>query len=311
MEVVKVTVKVPATSANLGPGFDCLGMALDFYNTVSVEVGHDFHISISGEGADVIPRGRDNRIYASVALFYEKLRRTLPDMAITCYNEIPLGRGLGSSASAIVAGLMAANVLCGKPLSLRELATLGASLEGHADNVVPALLGGCQIVVQDEGELIPFSIPFPEGLRAVLFIPDFQMPTDESRALLPRQVSRADAVFNIGRVALLVASLSTGRLDHLAIATQDRLHQPARQALFPAMSKIFQAALSAGAKGVFLSGGGPTILALTEEQGTSIGEAMKAAAEKEGLRGRVRIARPSDQGAHLIAENNLTALDSA
>lgn len=299
---MKVTVRAPATSANLGPGFDCLGMALDFYNTITVESAAEFRIAVSGEGADVISRRQDNRIYSALAALYHKVGRIPPALAVTCHNEIPVGRGLGSSASAIVGGLMAANALCGEPLSRKEMVALGALLEGHADNVVPAFLGGCQVVVHDGGDLISAGVPFPEGLRAVLFIPDFQMPTEKSRALLPQEVSRADAVHNISRAALLVASLCTSKLDHLAVATQDRLHQPTRQTLFPAMARIFQAALSAGAKGVFLSGGGPTILALTQDKDTLIGETMKAAAEKEGVPGRVKTASPSQQGAYLVTD---------
>ncbi|MBI2907481.1 MAG: homoserine kinase [Chloroflexi bacterium] len=299
---MKVTVKVPATSANLGPGFDCLGMALDFGNTITVELAEEFSISVTGEGTDTISRGPNNRVYSALTASYEKVGRKAPPLAINCHNEIPVGRGLGSSASAIVGGLMAANTLCGGPLSMKELVAMAALLEGHADNVVPAFLGGCQVIVHHGGELVTSAIPFPQALRAVLFIPDFQMPTEKSRALLPQQVSRADAVHNISRAALLVASLCSSNLEHLSVATQDKLHQPTRQTLFPAMPRIFEAALAAGAKGVFLSGGGPTILAFVADGADKIGEAMRAAAEKEGVHGRVKIASVSPMGARVVSE---------
>jgi homoserine kinase len=143
----------------------------------------------------------------------------------------------------------------------------------------------------------------PPQLKGVLFIPDFEMPTEESRALLPSQISRKDAVYNLGRVALLVNALATGQLQYLRVATQDRLHQPARQSLFPAMSSFFEAALEAGAWGVFLSGGGPTILALTTDREEDIGKALLSTAQKAGINGKIRTACPSPVGAHLGAED--------
>lgn len=300
MSLGKVTVRVPATTANLGPGFDCLGMALDIYNTVVVEPGDSFGISVFGEGAEIIPQTQENQVYQGLSAFYERVGESIPQLQITCHNEIPLRRGLGSSAAAIVSGLVAANYLCQEPFSLEQLICLAAELEGHPDNVAPAVLGGCQVVVLYNGSVVTAPILLPAGLKAVLFIPDFEMPTEEARLVLPQQVSRVDAVFNIGRAALLVAAFTSQKLESLRVATQDKLHQLPRQALFPAMGTIFDAALSAGALGVFLSGGGSTILALTQSEGMAIAEAMARAASQAEIGGKARVAQPSPVGACIV-----------
>jgi homoserine kinase len=224
----------------------------------------------------------------------------LPDLAISCQNDIPVASGLGSSAAAIAGALFGANMLLGQPLSLDQLVQLAAQIEGHPDNTTPAFLGGCQVVVQEGKRIVYASIPIPQDLKAMLFVPDFSMPTAATRKMLPQQVSLVDAVYNISRTALLVTALATGDLSHLKLATQDRLHQPTRQALFPAMSEIFEAALSAGALGVFLSGGGPTILALAENNEEAIANAMLGAANKAGVKGRTRIAKPSLVGTQVV-----------
>lgn len=296
-------VRVPATTANLGPGFDALGIALDIHNQVKVEESDSFGIAVSGEGAGIISRGKDNKVYEGVIALYQRIGRSVPPLFLSCQNNIPLARGLGSSAAALVTGLVAANHLCGSPLSPEDLLEMGAQLEGHPDNVAPALLGGCQIVVQEKGHLVHLSVPLPSGLKAVLFIPDFELPTAESRSILPPQVSRVDAVYNLGRTALLIAALTTGRLQYLSIATKDRLHQPARQTLFPAMESLFRAALDTGALGVFLSGSGPTILALATGEGQDIGEAMQAMAQKAGISGIIRITCPCSSGAQVEEED--------
>lgn len=296
----KVTVLVPATTANLGPGFDCLGMALDIDNEVSVEVSNRFHIAIAGEGAKTLSQSKDNAVYQAIAAAYRQSKATIPPLRLTCINRIPLARGLGSSASAAVGGLVAANLLLGEPLPQEDLLQLAAELEGHADNVAPALFGGCQITFRQDNRTLHTPVPLPPDLQAVLFIPDFEMPTAKSRALLSPQVSRADAIFNLGRVALLITAFTTGRLELLKEATQDRLHQPARQLLFPAMGSLFKAALEAGALGAFLSGGGSTVLALVQGKALAVKEAMSTTARKEGISGKAVIANPTAQGAHRV-----------
>ena len=216
---------------------------------------------------------------------------------------MPVARGLGASAAARVGGLMAANALLGSPLSAEELLPLAARLEGHADNAAPALFGGLQVVVEDRGRLVHLGATLPTGLKAVLLVPEMALPTDESRRLLPRELSREDAVHNIGRAALLMAALSQGRLDLLDVATQDRLHQPARGQLFPAMEDVFSAAREAGAFCAYLSGGGSAVLALTRKDEEKIARAMVEAAQARGFEARSLITAPSEQGAQVVAQS--------
>jgi homoserine kinase len=296
----KATVRAPATTANLGPGFDCLGMALEIWNRISIEMGGGPRVVVQGEGASELPADEGNLVYRAAALLFREAGLDAPSLSIHCTNDIPLKRGLGSSAAAIVGGLLAANLLLDQPLPVERLLELATSMEGHPDNVAPALLGGCRVVVREGERLIAAPVPIPEDVWAVLFIPDVAIPTDEARAVLPTSVSLEDAVYNMGRVALLVNALSTGRLEDLKVATQDRLHQPARQRLFPQMKVILRAALEAGALGAFLSGSGSTVLALTRGREMTVGYEMAEAAMKACLSGTVRITRPAPQGAHPV-----------
>ena len=295
----RVTVKAPATTSNLGAGFDCLGLALDLWNTVQVEVGSS-GFEVYGEGEDKLDWGPSNLVYRAFRLPFEESGQPVPEVTITCWNRIPLERGLGSSSAALIAGLMAGNHLSGDRLDDKELLRLAADMEGHPDNVAPALLGGLQIVVSSGKQLITAAVPTPDGLKAVAFIPTMPIPTKEARAVLPHHVSLEDAVYNIGRVALLVRALTTGDLAHLSTATEDRLHQPARRTLFPAMGNIFRAALGAGARAAFLSGAGSTVLALTMDKEMTIGYEMADAAAKSGVDGTVKVTRPSKRGAHVV-----------
>lgn len=288
-----VTVCVPATSANLGPGFDCLGLALDLWAEVTVTAGGEFVMAPGDRAAQVV-------LEAARAAF-ARARQPAPERLAASYRrQVPVARGLGASACARAAGILAANALLGSPLGPDDLLALGAELEGHADNMAPALFGGLQVVVRDGGRLVHASVPLPQGLKAVLFVPDFEMPTDESRRLLPQSLSREDAIHNIGRAALLVAALAGGRLELLDAATRDRLHQPARSRIFTAMEPIMAAARQAGALGAFLSGGGSTILALAQEGEAAIGQAMAAAAAHEGVGGNTLFTAPTQQGAYIL-----------
>ena len=298
-----VMVKVPATTGNMGPGFDCLGMALDIWNSIRVDLG-PAGMEIEGEGADSLPRGHQNLVFVCFSRVFEEIGRPVPAVRIVCRNEIPLGRGLGSSAAAVVGGLTAANHICGDPLSSERLLELAVEIEGHPDNVTAAMLGGCTIVVNSESGLVTADVPFPDDISAVLFVPDQPMPTEEARELLAAEVSREDAVFNIGRTALLVRALSTGDLSQLAIATEDRLHQPARQSIFFPMKNIFRAALSAGALGVFLSGAGSSVLAFARDREFTIGYEMADAASKSGVEGIIKVTKPSHLGVHVVEDSH-------
>jgi len=288
-----VSVRVPATSANLGPGFDSLGLALDLWATITLTT-------------DAAPR--DPGPLARLALtaargLYQHLGGDAPaSLAVRYQGDIPAARGLGASAVARVGGLVAADALAGGGLDREELLALAAGLEGHADNAAPALFGGLQVAVRDGERFLHAGVALPQGLKAVLFVPELRMPTRESRRLLPPALSRADAVHNIGRAALLVAALAAGRFDLLDAATRDRLHQPARAKLFPAMPAIFDAARAAGAHCAYLSGGGSTICALATEKERAIATAMQDAARQREVPGRTIITAPTERGAEIVEQ---------
>ena len=303
METIRVAA--PATTANMGPGFDCLGMALDVWNRVEVVPGvpaadHPL-VDVAGEGAGELETGPDNLVYRSMTFLFHEADREMPEVSIRCHNDIPLARGLGSSAAAIAAGLAAANRLCSQAFSPNELLEMAATLEGHPDNVAAAVLGGLQLVVSDQQQLYTVSVNLPPEVHTVLFIPDTRIATADARAVLPTELSIADAVFNMGRTALLVAGMATNHPEYLGVATQDRLHQPYRQALFPAMKLLFQAATDAGALGVFLSGSGSTVLALTKGREMTVAYEMAEAAKQANVSGRIRITQPTIRGAHIEA----------
>ena len=293
-----VVVKAPATTANMGPGFDCLGMALDIWNTVTVETGAS-GFEISGEGRDSLPKDATNLLYGSFARVYEGIGKPVPAVRIRCRNEIPLGRGLGSSAAAVASGLLAASELSGANIPTNRLLALAADIEGHPDNAAAAIMGGCRVVVSDGDALITAAVSIPAELKAVLFVPEVPMPTEQARGILPQMVDRRDAVFNIGRAALLVNAFASGDLTHLSTATQDRLHQPAREAIFYPMKNIFRAAMAAGALGVFLSGAGSAVLALARDREYTIGYEMADAAMKSGVDGAIKVTQPTTMGAHV------------
>ena len=303
-----VRVKAPATTANMGPGYDCLGLALDIWNTLEVEtiVGGEPLVEISCEGAGELETGRENLVYRSMEFLFHEADQDMPVVRIRCENDIPLARGMGSSSAAIAGGLVAANAICSHAFSANELLEMAATIEGHPDNVAAAVMGGMQLVIVDQTDegrrlyTVPVNVP-PE-MHAVVFIPNVRIATEDARAVLPEKVSVADAVHNMGRVGLLVASMATNHLEYLAIATQDRLHQPYRQPLFPAMKVIFKAALDAGALGVFLSGSGSTILALTQGREMTVAYEMAEAARQASVEGDVRVTQPTLRGAHLTAQ---------
>lgn len=237
---------------------------------------------------------------------FKKAGLEAPPLGVRYQGEVPIARGLGASALARSGGALAGNRLAGEPLDWEELLSVVASLEGHADNAAPALFGGLQVaVVQDQAgdhRVLHTSVPVPSGLKAVLLVPELRMPTKESRRLLPETVTRADAVHNIGRAALLVAAMARGRFDLLDAATDDRLHQRPRSQLFPAMYEVFAAAKEAGAHCAYLSGGGSTICALATANQDEIAQAMLKAAAQRGVAAETLITAPSPEGAQVVEE---------
>ncbi|MCH7835853.1 MAG: homoserine kinase [Chloroflexi bacterium] len=285
-----VTVRVPATSANLGPGFDCLGLALDIWATITLSRDAPKVDHALARMADIAAR----------ALFAAAELEPLSGYEAAYEGSIPIARGLGASAVARAGGVLAANALAGDPFDREHLLFLAAELEGHADNVAPALFGGFQVAVRDRSRLTHLGVPLPEGLKAVLLVPELRMPTQKSRKLLPQSLTREDAVQNTARAALLVAALGQGRFDLLDEATKDRLHQPARAKLFPAMYGIFDAAKSAGAHCAYLSGGGSTICALCSDNEQGIADAMLEAARSRDVAAETLITAPTERGAEIV-----------
>ena len=262
-----VTVSVPATTANIGPGFDCLGAALTLHNnfTFSIpEANSGLEITIEGEDAEKIATDATNLAYQSFLKLYQYLDRE-PPSSLKCEIELgyALARGLGSSATAIVGGLVGANYLAGNPLERSQIIDLAIEIEGHPDNVVPAILGNCQLSATQGNEWKICQVPWHKDIIPVVAIPDFIISTQEARSVLPDRVERADAIFNISRTGFLLQGLQNNRGDWLAIALEDRLHQPYRQNLIAGYREVKKAALDAGAYGLVVSGAGPSLLALT------------------------------------------------
>lgn len=296
-----IRVQVPATAANLGPGFDCLGLALELYNTVEFgRIPRGLVIEIEGEGAEGLPRDESNLVYRAARKVFERSGRVPEGLRIKLVNGIPVGRGLGSSASAVIGGIIAANIMCGAGLSRREILALACSLEGHPDNIAPALLGGLIIYTAVEGEISWIKVDLPPGLKAVVAVPDFILSTRDARENLPHMVTLRDAVFNISRAALLVAAFQKGDLSVLGTAMDDKLHQPYRAGLIPGFKKVISAARLAGARGVALSGSGPSLIALADSNFNLIAKVMKETFRESGVKARCMILAPSPVGARAL-----------
>jgi homoserine kinase len=284
---MRVRVRVPATSANLGPGFDALGLALALHNEVIGEEADEVAVAVEGEGAARLDAGAKNVVARGVALGFEVAGRPFRGARLRCVNRIPLSRGLGSSAAAWVGGLLAANALLGEPIDRDGLLAAATRAEGHPDNVAAALLGGLTVSCADGPRVTAVSLPLPAGIDWVVLVPETESSTHEARAVLPDVVPRADAVFNVQRVSLLLAALGAGRADLLDLAMQDRLHQPYRRRLFPWMEEVAAAGRRAGALGCVLSGAGPCLLAAVPARGGQVvAAAMAEALRAAGIAGQ-------------------------
>ena len=257
---MKIKVSVPATSANIGSGFDALGLAVTLYNTVTFEESEVLDIS-SADGTR-IPRGESNLVYRSAKGLFEKVGKQIPPLKITQTNPIPMARGLGSSSACIIAGLLGANRMLGDVLNTQELLTLATSIEGHPDNVAPAMLGGFVTSVYDEGQVYSVKKNIDEQLAFAAFVPDFRLLTSKARAALPDMVSHKDAVYNLSRAALATAAFCDGDYSLLGVATKDSLHQKYRLPLIDGGDEMFELAQDLGALAVYISGAGPTIMAV-------------------------------------------------
>jgi homoserine kinase len=293
---MRVRVRVPATSANLGPGFDALGLALALHNEVTIEQADRVSVAVEGEGSGRLDAGAKNVVARGAALAFEIAGRPFPGVRLHCVNRIPLSRGLGSSAAAWVGGLLAANALMDEPLDRDGLLAAATRAEGHPDNVAAALLGGLTVSCADGARVAAVSLPVPREIEWVVLLPETESSTREARAVLPESVPRADAIFNVQRVSLLLAALGAGRADLLDLAMQDRLHQPYRRRLFPWMDAVAAAGRGAGALGCVLSGAGPSMLAAVRPRGgDSVARAMERALRTAGIAGRA-LHLPVDPG---------------
>ena len=306
----RVVVDAPGSSANLGAGYDCLGLALGLTNRIEVEVRGwsrgAIDLTVEGEGAGELTDDRDNRFVRGLESALRAARGELPEgvgWRIEMRNEVPLARGLGSSAAATVAGLVAGNALAGEALTTADLLRLATEIEGHPDNAAAALLGGFVASARIGEAIEAVRFPAPRDLRAVLFIPELRLATSDMRRALPKQVPLEDAVANLGRVAIGVAGIASGRFDLLAALTVDRLHEPYRAKAFPQLPAMIEAARSAGAIGACLSGAGSTILAFADSMSgiTRIEAALTAAAADTDLPGRLAVVAPRNQGTRVVA----------
>lgn len=297
----RVEVVAPATTANLGPGFDSLGLALQLHHRLVLEpVSAGFEVIPSGEGADVLPRDRSNMTVRAMEHLFRRIGRTLPPLRVRQENAIPLARGLGSSAAAIVAGLVGANALVGNPLSAAELVDLATQLEGHPDNVTACITGSLAVTAVEVDHVHYVQVPVPDGLQVVLYIPDFQVSTSASRRQLPDSYARADAVFALSRAALTTAAFATGRWELLRVSMQDCMHQPYRAKLYPQMPYLIAAAISAGARGAALSGSGPSIAAFADHDAEAIAQALEAEGSACGLHGHALVVGVDRDGARVV-----------
>lgn len=289
-EVSKVTVTVPATTANLGPGFDCIGAALTLHNRFEFSLlpnaEQPFVIEVTGLEAERVKTDESNLAYRSFVYCYQQLGRIPPPIYMKLDLGYPLARGLGSSATAIVGGLVGANLIAGSPLSQAAVMAMAITLEGHPDNVVPALIGGCRLAaLTASGAWTICDVPWHNSIVPVIAIPDFELSTAEARRVLPSEYSRADAIFNMAHLGLLLRGLQTGDADWLCTALQDRIHQPYRRYLIQGYEAVEKAALDAGAYGLVISGAGPTLLALTNvDRAGKVESAITEAWSAEGIK---------------------------
>lgn len=303
-----VTISVPATTANIGPGFDCLGAALTLYNrfTFSLTTDNDSPVVITavGEEADPVQTDSSNLVYQAFVQFYQAIQQPVPPVHITIQLGVPLARGLGSSATAIVAGLVGANALAGLPLTQQQVMQQAIAMEGHPDNVVPALLGGCRLAATKlDGGWEICEIPWHPDVAVVVAIPNFELSTAAARRVLPDRYSRADAIFNTAHLGLLIRGLETGTASWLQAALQDRIHQPYRYSLIAGYKPVQSAALEAGAYGLVISGAGPTLLALTAvSQAEAVRKAIASAWASAAITATVYILHIDHRGATVSFE---------
>jgi homoserine kinase len=302
----KATARIPASTTNLGPGFDVLGLALQLYSTVTLESSEtDTEVVVSGVDADKIPSTPEHIAFQAVELVFNRSGAKRPKgFKLQIENGIPAIRGLGGSGTAILGGLLTANALCDTPFSDEELLNFATELEGHPDNVAASLYGGLVVSAQENAQVYTVRLECPSRLSIVLAIPDFPLSTEQARGVLPTSVGFADAIYNTSRSTLLIASIATGQFEMLHVAMKDRLHQPYRTSLIPGFDDVAESATAAGALSVALSGAGPTIAAYCLEHTKQVAEKMQTAFKKHQIASDIKILKPDARGACVHIEGN-------
>lgn len=313
---MKISVKVPATTANLGPGFDCLGMALPIYNTITIEEtvlpGTGIEINAINDASssedlifEHIPLDETSIIYKAVELLYNSIGQTPSELKITVQSQIPIARGLGSSASVIVGGLLAANELLGQPADEVALLSIATEVEGHPDNVTPAIIGGlCLTSQEDDGSILYRKLNWPEEWNITVCVPDYELSTDISRSVLPKEVPMEDAVFNAKRLAMFVEAVNTKDSELMKSALQDKLHQPYRMKLVPGLDKILENLKhEENVLGCVLSGAGPSIIVISQKNDLDkIKSIVKETWEEMNVKVNVMTLPVEPQGAQIVSE---------
>lgn len=312
---MKVSVKVPATSANIGPGFDCLGLALPIYNTITIEEtvmpGSGIEINMISEEEkiidemifDDIPKDKNNIVYKAVEMLYNSIGQEPSELKINIQSQIPITRGLGSSAAVIVGGLMAANKLLGSPADQTALLSLATEVEGHPDNVAPAILGGFVLASQeDDGTIAYTKMDWPEEWDITVCIPDFELSTNIARSVLPENVPMQDAVFNAKHLAMLINAVNKKDEKLMKAALKDKLHQPYREKLVPGMREIMDAFKHEdGVLGCVLSGAGPTMLIISHKYDLDkIKSVVKEIWEGQSIKVDIRTLKVEPNGAEIL-----------
>lgn len=296
-----VKVTIPASTANLGPGFDALGMAFQLYSVVEMAISDETTIELVGKELQETPADKSNLLYQVAAGLFKEAGLSVPELFIRAASDAPLTRGLGSSAAAIVGALVAANQLAGEPFTRDQLFAKASQMEGHPDNVGASMFGGIVVATMpdQEGAAVPYvKLPVPQDLQTLVVIPEFPLSTEKARKVLPQVYSKQDVVYNVGHSSLLVAALAQGRLDLMGQAMADRLHQPYRAELVPGLKDILDQATQHGAAGAALSGAGPTILCFfqTKEEQARLREFVDRVMKGHDISYRVMILLPDEHG---------------
>ena len=294
----KATARIPASTTNLGPGFDVLGLALQLYSTVTLEIaGVDTEVVVTGVDVDKIPSTPEHIAFKAVESIYQRSGVQQPKgLKLSIANGIPAIRGLGGSGTAILGGLLTANILCESPFSQSDILNFATEIEGHPDNVAASLYGGFVISVQEGNHIHTIQLECDPTLHVVLAIPEYTLSTKKARDILPKTLDFADAIYNISRSSLLVASIATGKLEMFSLAMKDRIHQPYRSQLIAGFDEVVEAATAAGALSVALSGAGPTIAAYCVENMEKIGKQMQGVFQNRNIPCKINILRADQEG---------------